>query len=264
MKYYYPQPIIYDNGIVLPQDEVFVDIGILVGLEPEKYLISNYGRVFSIISMRFLEPYIHNGYKFIALGSRYRDFVHRLVAFAFVPGMTEERNCVNHIDGDKLNNYYKNLEWCSKLENNRHAYATHLNNCIGENCRSAKLTNEKVHEICALLQDGRSIKEILNIIGMEDTLNNYEIIRSIRKGYAWKSISKDYDVGYTEHAFNSISDEEVHKICQCYQNGMSIKETYEFVYHKSYDRISECDKYNILANIRRRFSHKDISANYVF
>lgn len=31
--------------------------------------------------------------------------------------------------------YYKNLEWCSKAENNTHAYTTHLNNYIGENCK---------------------------------------------------------------------------------------------------------------------------------
>lgn len=48
--------------------------------------------------------------------------VHRLVALCFVDGKTEEKNTVNHKDGDPLNNHYTNLEWVSQSENNKHAY----------------------------------------------------------------------------------------------------------------------------------------------
>ena len=47
--------------------------------------------------------------------------LYRLVAHAFVDGYTDERNTVNHIDGDTHNNKADNLEWVSQLENNRHA-----------------------------------------------------------------------------------------------------------------------------------------------
>lgn len=51
--------------------------------------------------------------------------IHRLVAFAFIPTV-EGKECVNHIDGDTKNNAVNNLEWCTHLENSRHALETGL------------------------------------------------------------------------------------------------------------------------------------------
>lgn len=47
--------------------------------------------------------------------------IHRLLAIAFIPNDDPEKDCINHIDGDKTNNSLENLEWCTKAENNRHA-----------------------------------------------------------------------------------------------------------------------------------------------
>ena len=55
------------------------------------YQVSNFGRIKSL--GRFL-----------------------LVAEAFIPN-PEGKPEVNHIDGDKLNNNYTNLEWCTRREN---------------------------------------------------------------------------------------------------------------------------------------------------
>lgn len=258
---YYNDPFLNETSFL---DEVFVCMSFF-GIKEDTYFISNYGRVYSSINRRFLKPQVSTyGYYYISLGAKNRQFIHRLVAMAFVPGYSEERNCVNHIDGDKMNNYYKNLEWCTKAENNTHAYTTHLNNCVGENTRSAKLTNDQARRICELLQDGYEIYPILDIMGMERTMNNYEIIRSIRKGYAWKSISKDYNVGYTPYTRDSISDDDARKVCECFEKGMSIPETYEYVFNKKYINRAECDKYNTLSNILRKKSFKHISQNYKF
>lgn len=46
--------------------------------------------------------------------------VHRLVAIHFIPN-SENKSEVNHKDGNKKNNYYKNLEWNTRLQNQKHA-----------------------------------------------------------------------------------------------------------------------------------------------
>lgn len=80
-------------------------------------------------------------------GKRYGRATHRLVADAWlgpVPAGFE----VNHIDGDKLNNTPENLEYTTRGENIRHAYAMGLRERKrGERGPASKLTSEQVREI---------------------------------------------------------------------------------------------------------------------
>ncbi len=73
--------------------------------------------------------------------------MHRLVAQIYVPNL-ENKSCVNHKDGNKLNNSYSNLEWCTYKENIKHSFQTGLHNKIacGKDI-STKLTEEDVEEI---------------------------------------------------------------------------------------------------------------------
>ena len=77
-----------------------------------------------------LKPEIQrNGYKRVLLISRENKrchkLIHRLVAEAFIPN-PKNLPQVNHKDGDKNNNHYTNLEWCTSQENNIHALSTGL------------------------------------------------------------------------------------------------------------------------------------------
>ena len=101
-------------------------------------------------------------------------------------------------------------------------------------------------------------------MGMEYTNNNYEIIRSIRKGTAWTSISCKYKMPDSDYIYGSITLEEVRMICECLEKGMDVPQIYEAVFNNKYINTSECDKYNSIMNIKNRKSYKSISNNYKF
>lgn len=64
-----------------------------------------------------------NGYRQVQKtinGKRKTLMVHRLVAMAFIPNPLDKPD-VNHIDGNKRNNHFSNLEWVTEKENTQHA-----------------------------------------------------------------------------------------------------------------------------------------------
>jgi len=86
-----------------------------------------------------------------------KHLVHRLVAQAFIKNENNYPQ-VNHKDGVKTNNHYKNLEWTTKSKNQLHAYKIGLQ--VGYKKPGHKLSEE--HK--AKLAEGR-IKYIKKLRG---------------------------------------------------------------------------------------------------
>ena len=90
--------------------------------------VSNNGLIRNV-NGHLLKPWVGTtGYyhiKMFVSGKRKNLKLHRLVAKAFIPN-PENKPCINHIDGNKLNNCVNNLEWCTHAENMTHASNTNL------------------------------------------------------------------------------------------------------------------------------------------
>ena len=87
------------------------------------FWIEDTGRLRNAKTNRWLKGGVNKGYHFYSLyfkGKQYVYYTHRLVAEYFIPNPNpEEKTIVHHLDGDKLNNFYLNLEWVSPKEHNQ-------------------------------------------------------------------------------------------------------------------------------------------------
>lgn len=90
-----------------------------------RYLVSNTGKIYSVLAKRILKTCISNkGYELACLrnekGYRKQYTVHRLVALTFIEN-PKNYSIVNHKDENKLNNCVENLEWCDYSYNNSYS-----------------------------------------------------------------------------------------------------------------------------------------------
>jgi len=88
------------------------------------YLVSTHGRIKHRLGYLVVGSTL-SGYKVFKIGKKTYRF-HRMTAFMFVEN-PDDKHVVNHIDGNKSNNHYSNLEWVSNQENCQHAHDTGLN-----------------------------------------------------------------------------------------------------------------------------------------
>lgn len=143
---------------------------------------------FRVTNERFLK--IHDnkltGYKFVQLykdGKMYNKTIHRLVAKTFMPLSEMLHGVVNHIDGNKHNNYYLNLEWCTNEYNHEHATNSGLK-AKGSKIGTSKLCESAVKAIKYFLGKGLSHSELSNAFNI-----SRPTISMIAENKTWKHIS---------------------------------------------------------------------------
>ena len=127
-------------------------------IENTTYFISNKGNVMTKHN-KIMKLHINNGYAKAKVEDKTQR-VHRLVAKAFIPNPDPEtKKCVNHIDGNKLNNCVENLEWVTEKENMVHYYKTNRNKRI-----ALIITNEEGERL-----EFPSIAEAAHYFGINET-----------------------------------------------------------------------------------------------
>lgn len=208
----YTPYIIIGRLIVTPQmipgvteylpDEKFTSLIFYDGSIIPWYYISNYGRIYSVRYDRLIKPYLDAGGYYRASitlpnGKTCFTGVHKLTLMSFQPIVENDIYVPNHKDGVKTNNFIGNLEWTTISENTRHALDTGLANCKCENNSRSILSNDQVHHICSLMEQGETNSEILDNLGYDygpERNRIAAVVRLIRRGQTYLDISKQYDI----------------------------------------------------------------------
>lgn len=151
-----------------------------------RYEISIDGVIRNTANKRVKSQYINSmGYRMISISYANKskpERVHRLLAETFLPNPSG-LPCVNHIDGNKLNNSLENLEWCTHDENMKHAFQTGLANNSGTRNGMAKLNPDKAREIKRMLANGKSQARIARKFGISRSA-----VLKINLGQTWKEV----------------------------------------------------------------------------
>lgn len=138
-----------------------------------RFMITDFGRLFSINGrwkgIRLLKHAVDGpGYynTTLRMKPKYRSVrIHQLVGEHFVDN-PDNKPQLNHKDGNKLNNHYLNLEWCTIAENIEHAVRTGLLDVKGEKHHHAKLRDADIPLIFEMRNKEITMKDIGNHFGV--------------------------------------------------------------------------------------------------
>lgn len=218
------------------------------------YEVYTDGKIYSYYSNKFLKLDKSKGYYRVTLTMEDKSllhfYCHRLVANAFIPN-PENKPTVNHIDGNKLNNNVKNLEWATVSENCKHANDTGLRIANkGEDCSYAKLTNKIVKEIKQDISDGMIYDDISDKHNISPAT-----ISLIKNGKRWGDEKTEITSRTGSKNVNSKLNEE------------KVKDIFELLKQKKPQteiaKLYGVDK-GLISSIARRKSWTHVETDYVY
>lgn len=166
--------------------------------ESKEYEISSFGNIRK--NKRILKVSEKTTYKIIRLklDDNYKTYyIHRLVAETFIPNV-DKKEFVNHIDGNKHNSNVNNLEWCTRTENERHAWKNGMKEKIRKtsikNVESARKyihTNKPVNQFdmnMTFIRRWDSESQAMREIGIDSSAISKCCRKRFKKagGYIWQ------------------------------------------------------------------------------
>ena len=224
---------------------------IIVNNKETAYQISMFGNIISDHTGDLLKYYKDkDGYNRISLfinGKKKNFYVHRLVAMSFVINSNLEKyNIVNHLNGNKDDNHYMNLEWTDISGNTLHGFKILGRRLTrGENAINAIYSDKSIHDACKMMKEGIKKKEISKKLNIK-----ISYLGALRAGKSRKEISQLYFP--LEQKRKYVDLQIIHNICQYMKDGKTNKEI-TILTGKSKGYVS---------NIRMRRTHTKISELY--
>ena len=166
-----------------------------------RYFINQDGQIWSTLRNKVLSQHLDSAKKYLQSLLMRPDrkagiprYIHKLVALTWLgdaPGPVGTRRghyCINHKDGDRLNNHINNLEWVTNEDNLSHAWRTGLRaDFIGENAKHSIFTSAEVRTMRLRLIDGEKVKTIADEFNV-----SAGVVKNIQKFYSWKR--QDWDL----------------------------------------------------------------------
>jgi molybdenum-dependent DNA-binding transcriptional regulator ModE len=160
-------------------------------LTDKKYYVSNLGR-FKNSYGQIMENYKTNENGYIRVYIYKKTFaIHRLVAITFLEN-PENKEQVNHKDGNKLNNKVENLEWCSNTENQKHKFEIGLGNNFTRKVKQYDLNWNLIKEYNSISLAAKEMKISKGTI--RGVLIKY---RKTACGFIWR-YSDDNNIDFNE------------------------------------------------------------------
>ena len=228
-------------------------------IERMRYIITSHGEIYNAhtgILLRGNNPINEKGYRRIELKTKdgiFKKFpVHVLVMRSFSKDSPKEE--VNHIDGNKLNCAYDNLEYSNRTENAHHA-AIHDLYKYGEDHYKSKLKNEEVHEICKLFQSGKSISEVMQILKLDASY--FKILNDILHKNSWNRISDLYDIDFKRVHYKTYEYNDLCMISFYIASGMKNLEISSMFPHYDSKKLIK-----VIKKMRAKKLYKDITQKY--
>ncbi len=179
----------YEENIDL-ENEIWKQVVLNVDMNNKQYYVSNLGRFKNSYGVIMSNYKVNdNGYIRVYIYNKTYT-LHRLVALAFIENI-ENKEQVNHIDGNKLNNSVSNLEWVTNTENQIHKFKIGLGNNYTRKITQYDLQMNKIKDFNSIIEASKE----LNIAksNIRGVITNY---RKSAGGFIFKYLEDNnhYDI----------------------------------------------------------------------